>query len=425
MVAPIVAASLIAGGTTLASKLLGPKGDPGRRFNEEALRQFQGIDTPDLEELRVQLEKLVYQGDLTPEQANSILQDPSQLNNLDYGTEGREAQLAALDQLQEIMVGGGMTAEDKWALNEIQGRVGSEDRGRRQAIQQNFRERGMGGSGMELVSELMGAQDAATNANSMALDVNAQAQSRALDAITQTGQLGGQVQGQQFGEAARVAEAQDAINRFNAQTKQGIEMYNTESRNAALDRNLQEKQRIADENAKISSDQSKANASATQADYDNRLAKAAGASGQFQNMAAGEREAANAKLGFQGGLLNTAGTVTAGYLASKKKPDQYNIVSDERRKTGIEDAGKEDIMAFLASLDPKTFRYKDGGVAQGESPGENMGVMAQDAEKTPVGRMMVRSGPNGKELDMQKGFGVILAALAALHDKLEEGNHAA
>jgi len=54
------------------------------------------------------------------------------------------------------------------------------------------------------------------------LDVSAQAQSRALQALMQGGQLGGQIRQQDFGEQSEKAQAQDAINRFNTANRQQV-----------------------------------------------------------------------------------------------------------------------------------------------------------------------------------------------------------
>lgn len=406
------------------SELFGITGeDPGAGYNKAGLDAINSVDIPDIEQLKVKLQQMVYQGDMTPEQANNILQDPTALKNMSYGTEGKSAQLQALNQLQGIAEDGGMTSEDKANLNDVRTATGADDRGRREAITQNFRERGMGGSGMDLVAQLQGAQDSATNENKAGLDVSKMAQARALEAIQQSGQLGGQIEGQNFGEASKVAEAQDAINKFNTQAKQQVESANVATRNAALDRNMQEKQRIADANAGIVNDQAKTNAGAAQTVFQDKMSKAGGVAGADQALAAGKTSAANAKTAFEGQLLNTAGTVGGGYLASKAKPTY--IVSDERKKKDIKGAGHEDIMDFLASMDPKTFEYKDGGAAPGESPGENLGVLAQDMEKSKLGKDIVEDGPGGKTINVKKGLSALFAALAALHDEVKEDHDAA
>lgn len=46
--------------------------------------------------------------------------------------------------------------------------------------------------------------------------------------------------------------------------------------------------------------------------------------------------------------------------------------------------------------------------------------MAQDAEKTAVGKTFVMDTPDGKMLDMKGGFGALLASVAHLNEKIEK-----
>ncbi len=122
----------------------------------------------------------------------------------------------ALSSLDEIIQGGGMNAQDKANIARMQSEVGQADRGRREAIQQNMGARGMGGSGMELLSQLQSSQAATDRASQSGLDIAGLAQSRALDAIAQSGNLSGAMRDQDFGEQSKVAQAKDAIAQFNA-----------------------------------------------------------------------------------------------------------------------------------------------------------------------------------------------------------------
>lgn len=386
--------------------------NPGREAQLQAIHQIAGVNTPSIDQLKYQLQNMIYQGDITPEQANAILQNPSAMQGIDVTT-GRSAQLQALNQLQEIESGGGMTAGDQADLNAVMGRTASAARGSREAIMQGARQRGISGGGMELAAQLQNDQNAATQGNQQGLDVAKMAQQRALEAMVQSGQLGGQIQGQEFGEQAQKAGAQDAISRFNAQNSQSVINANVAAKNAFVDRNAQERQRIADSNTGLANEKSRADANAVQQAFQNNMTKANAMSNGYNNMATGQNEAQKQKLAFEGGLLQTGGTVAGGYLSGRNNP-----YSDKNKKTDIKDASGFDLDAFMASIDPKTFKYKEPGTP-GQAPGENVGVLAQDVEKTPVGRTMVKNTPGGKQLDMQKGFGVILAALASLHDRLE------
>lgn len=101
--------------------------------------------------------------------------------------------------------------------------------------------------------------------------------------------------------------------------------------------------------------------------------------------------------------ISNAGATAAG-LATK---------SDERAKTNIDRGGVgHDMDAFLGSLDPASWDYRNPQDGQGR----HYGVMAQSTEKTDVGRSFTFEGEDGhKMLDMRKAGAVALAALAHLH----------
>ena len=138
----------------------------------------------------------------------------------------RRAQMGALSKLGQIAEEGGMTLEDKAALNQITGQLSRQQAGARQAIMENMAARGTLGSGAELAQRLSAQQESAQQASQRGLDVAAMAQRRAFDAIMQRGQLGGSIRAQEYGEASNRAQAQDAIARYNADARQRSQAYN-------------------------------------------------------------------------------------------------------------------------------------------------------------------------------------------------------
>jgi hypothetical protein len=299
-----------------------------------------------------------------------------------------------------------MTLRDKANLEDIISRQAAEERGARDAIMQNQRAMGRGGSGMELASKLMAQQGGATRAAQQGLDVAATAQERALQAIMQGGQMAGGMREQEFGEQARIAEAKDALARFNAANLQATEEANVGRRMAAKAQNLAEAQRIADQNVALAGEERKIRAGARQAQYENEMAKRNAVATMLGEKARNIREKQKEKAGFYGNIVGLGGNI-AGLAALKSDERSKNIENEE-----------PDLDEFMESLKPLAFTYKNPS-SPGASDGRNIGVTAQDVEKTPAGRTMVVNTPDGKMLDMQKGFGVILAALAALHDKIE------
>lgn len=89
--------------------------------------------------------------------------------------------------------------------------------------------------------------------------------------------------------------------------------------------------------------------------------------------------------------------------------------SDERLKTDIKD-GEKDVREFLSKIGAHSYRYKD----EKHGKGTFVSPMAQELERTKLGKAMVVETPEGKMVDYGKGFGAILAATAALNRKVAE-----
>lgn len=89
--------------------------------------------------------------------------------------------------------------------------------------------------------------------------------------------------------------------------------------------------------------------------------------------------------------------------------------SDINLKKDIEPS-EEELLQFLDSLTTYRYRYRDEKWGEGEQ----FSVMAQDLEKTPVGRAMVIDTPEGKMVNYGKGFGALLGAQVALNNRLKK-----
>src|ERR1035437_2551398 len=87
----------------------------------------------------------------------------------------------------------------------------TQDEGQKQAVMQNFAQRGQGGSGNELLAQLQASQNASNQANQAGLGVAANAQQNALSALGQYGQQAGQMEGQQFGQQFQAGSAADQL----------------------------------------------------------------------------------------------------------------------------------------------------------------------------------------------------------------------
>jgi hypothetical protein len=105
--------------------------------------------------------------------------------------------------------------------------------------------------------------------------------------------------------------------------------------------------------------------------------------------------------GMLGGILQGAGAAMA--------------MSDERQKTNKEhSSGRLDNM--LDHLDTYSYNYKDPKFGEGR----HTSVMAQDLEKSDIGRQAVVNTPEGKMVDYTQLLPAMLAANAEAHKKIKE-----
>ena len=90
-------------------------------------------------------------------------------------------------------------------------------------------------------------------------------------------------------------------------------------------------------------------------------------------------------------------------------------LSDKNKKTGAK-PGNSEAQSFLDAIDAYTYRYKDPS----HGKGQQLSPMAQDLEKTPIGRQLVVDTPEGKMIDYGKAGGVMMASQAMLNERLSQ-----
>jgi hypothetical protein len=134
----------------------------------------------------------------------------------------RKAQMAALDNMQNVMNYNGLTPQDQQQLQTIKNQQATAEQGQRGAIMQNARARGVGGSGLQMASLLNAQSSGAGSAAVAGTNVAANAQARKDSAAQSVGTLGGQVRGQDYTRA----QAADYINQFNTGIDNQVAQWN-------------------------------------------------------------------------------------------------------------------------------------------------------------------------------------------------------
>lgn len=370
------------------------------------------------------------------ERSALVTAGPSAMEDITTDPRLKDQQLASLAALKDLADNGGMNAQDVANLERVKSEVGQADRGRRDAIMQNAAARGMGGGGMELLAQLSSSQAATDRNAQQGLDISGMAQARALDAMMKGGALAGDVRGQDFGEQSAVAQAKDAITKFNASNATSNNQFNagqgnsmtqfnagntmdankynidTEKFNAGQTQdankyNIGGKQQVESNNTGTANNVNAYNAQLPQNQFDNKTALASGKAGVDTTKAGVYTNKADKDQEGWQSFIGGASTV-AGGAATK---------SDERSKKDIKDVDSLDLDAFLASISPKKFKYKDSK----DGEGDRTGVMAQDLLKSKLGAEAVVVDENSTlGYDKDKMQGVIIAALKHLSNKIDD-----
>jgi Chaperone of endosialidase len=148
----------------------------------------------------------------------------------------------------------------------------------------------------------------------------------------------------------------------------------------------------------------------------NRAAAYIGAAGAIVATAATGGAAAPALVAAGANVAAQEAAASSSSGLTTKKPDAY-ASSDRRTKTDIAPAGRK-VDEFLNALSAQDYRYRDPA-AHGAGEGRHAGVMAQDLERSELGRRLVSDTPAGKMVDYgPRGMATMLASMASMHKKI-------
>lgn len=305
-------------------------------LQKEAMDAIKNVDIPKLQQLQIQLQPYKEAGMLTPELEQTVYQPDSMMSQISTDPRLKDAQMGALTNLQKMSTGG-LNVSDASMLDQIQRNSAIAEKGKEQQILQGMQQRGQAGSGSELAAKLSSAQNSANNAGSQSLQVGATATQRALEALMNSGQLGGQMRSQDFGEQSAKAQAQDVINQFNTRNRQAVIGQNVQANNAAQAANLQNKQNIMNQNTGLANQQTEYNTKAVQQNYENQLRKAQGIysadNTQANNLLNQQQRSNDAFSGTMSGITGAAGAFAG-------SQNQQNLVDLLKNKYGYgSDAG--------------------------------------------------------------------------------------
>lgn len=339
----------------------------GSNTSEEALDALKkaqaaiaSIPVPTAKDMELILQPLVQQGVLTPEAYSTFLQQPSEFTKINLDQAPRNAELAALSQMQDIANQNGNDAEFRSAMNDATNQANTQMQGQTGAILQNAAERGTLNSNMTTAAQLANAYAGNSNMANSSVNAAAAAEQRALQAIAESAQLGGQINSQDYTQASQKAQAMDAINRYNAQNSQQQSNMNVQGRNQAQASNLDMANQFAQANTGLRNQQAQYNAALPQQVFNNQLQKAGAMAGVAVPVANMYQQGAQNQATAQGNLIGGLGQNLSNYYNNQ---NLLNALKGTPQPSSTNTAA-----ASNASSGSWNGMLAHGGVVPGEAP---------------------------------------------------------
>lgn len=299
--------------------------DMEHAFNtaQQAYDQIVAVGAPPDLAKQIVLDQFKQVGLMTPQLEQAINLGPSKVANIQEDPALRQAQMGALTQMQG-MAKSGFSPQDYAALLQQTNSINSAAQAKQNQIIQDMQSRGLdarGSSGAELAARLAGAQGANNQQQQAGLDIAGQASQRALQAMSNAGQMSGQLRGQDFSNAMAKANAADAFRQFDVQNQLAQQTRNTAAQNAAQEYNLNNAQNIANMNTQQTNAERYRQAEAQRQYWQDQMSQATAKS----NALLGKAGVYNAQAQNTGNAFNS---VAGGLASGVGAYNDYNTYQD-------------------------------------------------------------------------------------------------
>lgn len=300
---------------SLLDSITGGSDDSAQKYLQQALQQYQQIQTPSVASETVSgLPQETVQGQVTPEQIQTVDQGDTDFNNISLDPSSRQAMENALQGYQTISDDGGLDANAKLGIQQAEDAATQQARGEQGAIQQQAQAEGQGGGDFALTQRAIAAQGASNTAATQGLQEAAEAEANREAALAGLSQVGGQINSSDYSQAAQKAAAQDAINATNTSAKNTAATNNVSNNLTGQQFNVGNAQTVNANNTAANQNNAYYNANLPQQQFNNELQKASGMAGVNQNQATAAQQAAANQSAFTGKLIGAAGTVAGSAL---------------------------------------------------------------------------------------------------------------
>lgn len=315
--------------SALGNSAKGSAEERAAALQEKGLKEFLAAQVPDPVALKLMLEDFVQTGRLSPELEQAKQLGESEMAKIQADPRLKGSRMRALSSLEDIG-SGGESVEDSAALNKALIESGAASRGQQQAVSGALARKGQLGSGLGLMAQLDTAQAEGDRLATQGLDLEMSRRQRALQAIQGAGDLAGDIQSDDWNMQSDVAKSRDAINQFNTQNLQGVMNRNVDRSNDASKYNLNLQQSTADKNTALRNTQQQYNKELLQSNFDNKLKRAAGISGQYNSQADAARKQGQSDANMWGGIGQGVAGLGAQYNADKRHDEMMDYLKTRK-----------------------------------------------------------------------------------------------
>lgn len=310
---PLLAAGLISGGASILGNIFGgiaSEGDRRAATNAEkkALAEIEKLGAgPDLAR-QIYLREFKSAGVLTPEVEKAVDQGVSKTAQIQEDPRFKKAQMEALAGIQQ-RGRTGFTAEERAQLSQERAAAERSAEAKRQQILSGLRARGALDSGAGVAAQLQSADELAAQQQAAAERGSASASQRALQAMTQGGELAGRVRGQEFDIERTKAGSEDEFQRFNITNRMGQEQRRVAQENEARQYNLGQQQKLMNANIEQQNAEMLRQRQAQQQMYENQVNRARLRSGQYGKQAEQAQQRAAGTMQGWGNIASGVGQI--------------------------------------------------------------------------------------------------------------------
>lgn len=372
--------------------LTGGKSKEAEAAYRKALESISNVATPTAAQLTIpELEELMVSTGMNPAQMQAFLQDSNAFNDQQIDQTGTAAQKAALSRLAEVAQGGAEgDATSRAQVAQVNQDSARELAGQRGAIEQAAQARGVPPGLLAAALQSQQAGQGRQDAHMAALTSQDQAYQRALAAMAQGGALGGQLQGQQNLQGNTVAQAQNAMQQFNAANQQNASAQNAQMSQQAGMYNADMANKVGQANTMQRNQRTQANAAIPQQMFENSMQKATGQANAYGGIGNLQQQQGQQNAGALSGLLGTAGTIVGGIYGGPAGAAAGGAIGNKAGNTIGNNQNKDDMMMNCGGM---VKNYSNGGSVEGQSmmPGDSPMNDTIDARLSPGEAVIPRS----------------------------------